>query len=360
MQISEQSWCRTRRRTVYGKMKCRMEKIESQVLPIPPNTIASLRAGFDAVANHIVVIAIPIAIDLWLWLGPHLQVKSLLTGLLELVMPAQAVSAAPASELYTSSLEMLRTFFGQFNLISLLRTIPVGIPSLMAFKLPVEIPAGSPAFVDITNPIVVGMLVVGLLLAGLVAGSLFYSLVTQVSLHGKLDIRLVIKNWWWSSVQVVSLALALIILYIVVTVPSSCAIYAITLLGLPFGQFTFFLYFAVMLWLAFPLIFSAHGIFVNHNNALVSVQRSMVLTRMTLPTTAVFFLSILAISEGLDILWRVPSDNSWLTIIGVSGHAFIASALLAASFIYYRDADNWTQETLRLMKSPKETPIQSR
>ncbi len=350
---------KTRLRTVYGKMECRMEKIEPQVMPVPPNTIASLRAGFDAVANHIAVICIPIAIDLWLWLGPHLQVKSLLTSLIDLLLPAQAASASPSADLYTSSLEILHTFFNQFNLFSLLRTIPVGIPSLMAFKLPVEIPSGSPAFVDLTNAFVAGLVVLGLLVAGLVAGSFFYSLVTQVSLHGKIDLRFAVKNWWWSSLQVVSLAVALVLLYIVVTVPSSCAIYAITLLGLPFGQFTFFLYFAVMLWLAFPLIFSAHGIFVNHNNALVSVQRSMVLTRMTLPTTALFFLSIIAISEGLDILWRVPPDNSWLTLIGLSGHAFVASALLAASFIYYRDADTWTQETLRLMKSQKEMPIQS-
>jgi hypothetical protein len=49
-------------------MKCRMDKIESQVMPVPPNMIAALRAGFDAVANKIVIILIPIAIDLLLWL----------------------------------------------------------------------------------------------------------------------------------------------------------------------------------------------------------------------------------------------------------------------------------------------------
>jgi hypothetical protein len=339
-------------------MKCRMEKIEPQVMPVPPKTIASLRAGFDAVANHIVVITIPLAVDLLLWLGPHMQLKTLVSNLLNLLMPAATASTMPTDELFSSSLEMIRTFFSQYNLLSLFRTIPVGIPSLMAFKLPVEIPNGSPAFIDITNPFLVGLMIVGLLLAGLIAGSFFYSLITQVSFSSKVNLRLAVRNWWWASIQVVSLALALLLLYIVVTVPSSCAIYVIALIGLPFGQFTFFLYFAVMLWLAFPLIFSAHGIFVNHNNALVSVQRSMVLTRMTLPTTSLFFLSILAISEGLDILWRVPPANSWLTLIGVSGHAFISSALLAASFIYYRDADTWTQETLRLLKSRNDMPMQ--
>jgi hypothetical protein len=343
---------------LYGKMDCRMEKIETQIMPARPNTIASLKAGFDAVANHIAIIAIPLAIDLLLWLGPRLQVKTLFTDLYTAFVPVSTASNLPQDELVSSSLKAVQTFFAEFNLLSFLRTIPVGIPSLMAFRLPVEIPFGTPAFIDVTNPFVAGFIFVVVLLTGIVAGSFFYILITQISLQGRIEINRAIKNWWWSSIQVIYLALALLILYIVVSVPSSCAIYAIGLIGLPLGQFTFFLYFAIILWLAFPLIFSAHGIFVNHNNALVAVQRSMVLTRMTLPTTSLFFLCILAISEGLDILWRVPRDNSWLTLIGVSGHAFIASALLAASFIYYRDADMWTQETLRTMKLHQEMPIQ--
>ncbi len=339
-------------------MKCRMEKIESQIRPAPPNTIASLRAGFDTISNHIELIIIPLVVDLIVWLGPHLQVKTLATSFFTRLLSGTPVAAGTSDQMIASSLELVRTVFSQFNLVSLIRTIPVGIPSLMAFKLPVQSPTGSPYFMDITSPLSVTLIVVGLLLAGLIAGSFFYTLITQASLQGKLDIKSALRNWWWSSLQVVTLALALVLLFIVVSVPSSCAIYAIALIGLPFGQFTFFLYFAVLLWLAFPLIFSAHGIFVNHNSALASVQHSMVMTRMTLPTTSLFILSILALSEGLDILWRVPPDNSWLALIGVGGHAFIASALLAASFIYYRDADKWTQETLRLMKSRAEMPIQ--
>ena len=178
-------------------------------------------------------------------------------------------------------------------------------------------------------------------------------------LNAKLDIKKVIKNWIWSSIQILSLALALLIIFIVISIPSSCVISAIALIGIPLGQFAVFIYLGVLLWLAFPLLFSAHGIFMNHNNALVSVQRSMVLIRMTLPTTSLFFLSILAISGGLDVLWRVPPENSWLTLVGVGGHAFVTSALLAASFFYYRDADIWTQETLRSLKSRSDMTIKS-
>jgi len=333
-----------------------MDKIESQVIPAPPNTIASLRAGFDAVANQIVIIIIPLIIDLLLWLGPHLQIKTLINHFFNQIASTPSFYTTQPTAVISQITDMVHSTISQFNLLSLLRTIPVGIPSLMAFRLPLEIPNGLPVFVDLSNLLIAAVAGIGLLLIGLMGGSFFYIMIAQISLNRRIELSKVVKDWPWSSLQVLSLALALLILFMVVSVPSSCVISIIAIFGLPLGQFAFFLYFGVMLWLAFPLIFSAHGIFVNHNNAFVSVQKSMVLTRMTLPTTSLFFLSILAISEGLDILWRVPPENSWLTLIGVGGHAFITSALLAASFVYYRDADLWTQEALKLIKSRREMP----
>jgi hypothetical protein len=337
-------------------MECRMDKIETTVMPVPPNMIASLRAGFNAIANQIVVIMLPIAVDLLLWLGPHIQIKTLVNEYLDRMAASSQVNSIQNGGLISSSMDMMRTVASHFNLLSLMRTIPIGIPSLMASRLPIEIPSGTPIIVDLANPIFVFSLTIGLLVTGLIAGSFYYDLVFQVSINSKIELKKVVKNWLWSSLQILSLALAFLIIFILISVPSSCVISLIAIIGIPLGQFAFFLYFGVLLWLAFPLLFSAHGIFVNHNNALVSVQRSMVLTRMTLPTTSLFFISILAISAGLDILWRVPPETSWLTLIGVGGHAFITSALLAASFFYYRDADKWTQQTLRMLKSHKEIP----
>jgi hypothetical protein len=339
-------------------MKCRMNKIDSQILPPPPNMIASLRAGFDAVANHMIIIAFPIVIDLLVWLGPHLQIKTIISGLQNFILSSSSASGTQSGDVISQSMEVLQSIGEKFNLLSLIRTIPVGIPSLMSFRLPIETPSGIPMFIDLNNVFVAAFSMIGLLIIGVIAGCFYYNIITQISLFGRIEFKKAIKDWIWSSLQVITLALALLILYILVSVPSSCAIFAVSLIGLPLGEFSFFLYFGLLIWLAFPLIFSAHGIFVNHNNAFISVQRSMVLTRMTLPTTSLFLLSALAISQGLDILWRVPPETSWLTLIGVGGHAFISSALMAASFIFYRDADRWSQATIKLLKTQKQMPIQ--
>ncbi len=79
----------------------------------------------------------------------------------------------------------------------------------------------------------------------------------------------------------------------------------------------------------------------------VSVRQGARLVRMTLPKTSLLLLSILVISEGLDTLWRVPDEKSWLSLVGVAGHAFVSTGLLAASFIYYRDASQWVQRMIQ-------------
>jgi hypothetical protein len=333
-----------------------MDKLETQVMPIPPNLVTALRAGFDAVANKIAIILIPIAFDLLLWLGPHLQIKTLLNQYID-SFTSSANSTLQTGDVVGSMVEPLRSAATQFNLLSVMRTLPVGIPSLMSSKLPITTPTGAPFFVDITHPFVIIGVVIGFVLVGLIVGSLYYLFIGEISLQGKIDFNRLIKNWSWSSLQVISLAIALLILFIIISIPSICAISGIALLGIPLGYFAFFIYIGIILWIAFPLLFSAHGIYVNHLGALASVRRSMVMTRMTLPTTALFIMAVFVISEGFDILWRVPPENSWLTLIGVGGHAFITSALLAASFIYYRDADRWTQETIRILKSQAGLPI---
>jgi hypothetical protein len=48
----------------------------------------------------------------------------------------------------------------------------------------------------------------------------------------------------------------------------------------------------------------------------------------------------------MNFLWNTPADNSWWMLVGIAGHAFVSSALLAASFIYYRDINAWLTAVL--------------
>jgi hypothetical protein len=42
-----------------------------------------------------------------------------------------------------------------------------------------------------------------------------------------------------------------------------------------------------------------------------------------------------------------------MTLLGIFGHSFVTTALLAASFIYYRDMSAWLQIVLERLRSSR-------
>jgi len=335
-----------------------MMNAPNPAMPVPPKMIKSLRAGFDAIANHIAVIIIPILLDILLWLGPHVQIKQLLSNLIETLTSSSAWNAAQTETLLSDNLELMQQTANRLNLMTSLRAYPVGVPSLMANKLPLEIPGGSPALWDIPNLWLIIAVVLVLYLTGLGIGSLYFSIVAQAAVDGQVQWRQALRDWPRAMLQVLSLTLALILVLVVISIPTSCILSVIAWGGISLGQLAIFIFLGAIIWLGFPLIFTPHGIFADRSNVLMALRKSIRITRMTLPATSLFFLAILVISQGLDILWRVPAENSWLMLVGVAGHAFITSGLLAASFVYYRDADRWVQSMLaKMVKQPvKQNP----
>jgi hypothetical protein len=328
----------------------RMEVSESSTSPAPPNVITSLRAGFDAIANQIILILFPIGLDLWLWFGPHLQVKQLLTGLITKLELPPTLDTAQGSNLVPSTTELLQTMVERINLMTILRAYPIGVPSLMVGRLPIEIPIGKPLFLDIYSPLMLIALWIVFTLVGLCVATFYFQLVSQAALSGRVFWRQSVGAWPWTFRQVVGLTLLITIFLLVLSIPSSCFISLLTISGLPFGELGLLLYFGFLIWLLFPLIFTPQGIFVDHQNILISIQKSIRLVRMTLTTTALLVFVVFVISAGMDILWRVPVESSWLTLVGITGHAFVATGLLATTFVYYRDADRWVQNMGQKMK----------
>jgi hypothetical protein len=102
-----------------------------------------------------------------------------------------------------------------------------------------------------------------------------------------------------------------------------------------------YLYAGFAFWLILPLAFSPQGIFVHQYRMFDSVKASFRLIRKTLPTSVLFILAAFFLSKGLDLLWMAPGESSWLTLVGIAGHAFVTTGLLSASFVYYRDAERW-------------------
>jgi hypothetical protein len=313
-------------------------------LPPPPSLIASLMAGFDAITRSIALILFPIALDLLLWLGPRFNLGKVVDEYLKQMALLSASSTAGSAEILQSNQELWNFFGENMNVLALLRAYPVGIPSLMASRLPTSIPgAGVPSILHLNSTMeVVGVSLI-VTVIGLVIGSLFYQGVSEAALSKQVDWSSVLKRWPRASVQVVLLALFWVVLLIAVSIPASCIVSVLLMTNPTLSRLALLVFIAGLMWLIFPLLLSAHGIFAYGNPMLVSIKKSLTLTRMTLPSTGMLFLAVLTISQGMDILWRIPAENSWFTLVGIFGHAFITTGLLAATFVYYKNADRWVQ-----------------
>ncbi len=329
---------------------------ESQELPAPPRLIPAMVAGFDAIANHILLISFPILLDVMLWLAPHMRLKSVIEAFLAEIALFTRNDGPELSSMIEAGRDIWLQMAEHINLVVALRSYPVGVPSLMSSSLPLETPFGSPKMLDIPSIGIAILIIFLFILLGLLIGSFYYLLVSQAALSGAVRWSQALSEWPRAALNVVLLALIWAGLFFIVSIPASCLISVATLAGFSIAQLSILLYGGFLIWLVFPLLFSAHGIFANRMNVLSSIRAGIRMTSATLPNTVLFVVTVIVLTQGLDLLWRIPPADSWFTILGIVGHAFVVTGLLSASFVYYRGAQQWIariDQKIRLSVKPE-------
>jgi hypothetical protein len=307
---------------------------ESRKLPPPPGLIASLVRGFDSVANHVLVILPPLLLDLFLWLGPHLRLKSFFQPFIDQLptmakaFPSNFPDLAAVQQAWTS-------FMNQFNLFIILRTFPVGATSLLSLNVSGGTPLGAPRNLDAGSFFgIIGWAML-LTLLGWMIGAVYYYWISGVMFKPEM------RSLWKSIKQTTFLSVIWLGILLVFGLPVFLLVSVISFFSPLLGQIMFFAAALLLVWLMMPVFFSAHGIFILQLDAFRSILGSLRMVRFTLPNTGLFLLVFVLINTGLNFLWNTPSQSSWWMLVGIAGHAFVSTALLAASFIYYRDINAW-------------------
>ncbi|MGE5073749.1 MAG: hypothetical protein ACM3MF_09995 [Anaerolineae bacterium] len=290
----------------------------------------------------------PLALDIMLWLGPRFSLDRFIQPFLRSVGTMAAGNGLKPEDVQVS-LEMYTKFFQAFNLLGIIRTFPIGISSLMSGVMPTQTPLGAPAVIEITSPLVVVAALMLLILTGWILGGLYFLWVAVLATPGaaaenrapagRAVLQTVVYAAIWSVVGwVVGLPLAAL-LYVLFTF--SALLGEIVLLVLGF----------LSMWLVVPIFFSPHGIFVRKQNAITSIMSAFEMTRFTLPTSSLFVLIVFLLGMGLNLLWAKPVADSWMVLVGIFGHAFITTALLASSFVYYHNMTAWLQMALARVRA---------
>ncbi|MBT3389447.1 MAG: hypothetical protein HN413_03470 [Chloroflexi bacterium] len=316
--------------------------METQQTATPPSVFSAMIAGFDAVTNHIGLILFPLGLDLLIWLAPRLRLKNIIEDWMSFVAQTQgdipdfAVMAGRVEEIWLLLAE-------RFNLLSMLRSYPIGVPSFVSAHPLLAQPFGDAEFVDISSVWIALLIAGGLTVLGLIAGTLFFSLVGQIAIHDELKLLKSLTDWPRASFQVLLLTFFWFLLILGISIPVSCGMLLLALVGNSGLPLAVMIFGGMMLWFAFQFLFVPHSILVNRSSVWGGIRQSIQIIRMTLPTTATFVVGLLLVSQVMDMLWILPPEDSWLMLIGLVGHAFVATGLLSASFIYYQQASHWVQ-----------------
>ncbi len=324
----------------------------------PPRMLGSIGSGFNIIANHIGMILYPVCLDIFLWFGVHIRFKTLLEPLVA-DFHQQLLKNTPSDmmEMVKNTFDLWQILLERFNLLIFLRSFPVGVPSLMASQAAIETPLGAPTFIEAASGLSILFWILIATLIGIALGTLFFSEMARItSLEpGPFSLPVLLNQFGQTLVLTFMLIAILFVLFIPVGFLSSL----LSIFNMAIAQGALFLFSFVLIWLAIPLFFSPHGIFAKAFNAPRAVFASLRLSRVFLPNTSLFILAVLILSQGLDVVWQIAPPNSWMMLVGIFGHALINSALLAATFIYYRDAVRWydaRRESANVPTVPQDPP----
>ena len=287
--------------------------------------------------------------------------NGLISPVLTIIFNQARVSVTSSADLkqYTQIQAVFIEAIAHFNLLSLLgklQIFPIGISSLLAQTMPVETPFGSQQVVEVSSsPVVIGLSFL-LIVAGWVIGGLYFRWVSGTAL-GDAKHETGISSTH-AIVQTLILSVVWMVGLMMIFIPIILVLVVLMMLNPALASGALFVMLILSSWLIVPLFFTPHGIFVRRQNAFYSIFTSLRMARFTLPTSGLFVVCVLLLSTGLNYLWSVPPDNSWMKLVGIGGHAFITTALLAASFVYYRDMNVWLQTVFERLQQKQSIPTQ--
>jgi ABC-type proline/glycine betaine transport system permease subunit len=310
----------------------------------------AIKAGMDVISTHLSVLLLPLALDAVLWFGPRLSVKNLLTKFFDQVVAFNLQNNIPITELAQNRDDFIENL-SHFNLFSLLRTFPVGVTSLISGSLTIENPLGAQSVIEVSSILSLFGWLILLVLSGWLMGGLYFTWVARI-----LGTRQTVGSFIQSVLQTFLFCFIFSAVAFMIGLPAMLLLGTLGLISQTVLQIALFILALASAWIIVPLFFSPLGIYMGGNNAFRSIFKSFRMARFTLPTSSMFVLAVFIISQGMNYLWSVPPENSWMRLVGIAGHAFVTTALLAASFIYYRDLNNWLEIVFERMKTGTATP----
>lgn len=306
---------------------------ENEQTAPPPGVIATLTAGFDLTAKHLWLAALPVVLDLLFWMGPRLSFGGLIEQMVAF-WQREAIATGLDEEL-------LLELAPNTNLFTSLSVPVIGVPTYIVGSVPDRTPFTSSS-IELENVWIWALLLILFSLLGLLLTAVYLALVAQVvkdaanSSEVTAGRRALLKHVVLSWLKLVGVVILLFIIGFVLYLPLLIISGLLAMFSGSLATFILFTGPVFAIWLLFYLCFVPHGLILQNRPFWRAIVESFQLVQRNLLATLGLLISVLVINRALDALLAAAESGSWFTAVGILGHAYISTALVVATFVFYR------------------------
>jgi hypothetical protein len=309
----------------------------------PTGVIETLSAGYAAVNRQPWVLLLPILLNVFLWLGPHVSYSPLIgPALIGATEWTQQMADTPspavpdAQDLSGPELDQARQWLiarvDDVNGFEALVWSPLGVPNLPSLSSASDEVAFVTGWGD-------GVVLLGASIAlGLLLGGWFYgglAVASQNAPGGPLAAGQRVPR---GVVDVIGLVAILLGVSLLLGVPVLLLIGFTAVISPPVAVLGSVMLVAGLLFASVYLFFSVPAIFVSSAGPLQAIQRSVGTVRRHLwPSLALMLLTWLILA-GMGRFWDLLGSSvpaPYGVLLGILGNAYVASGLIAAGMVFY-------------------------
>lgn len=308
-----------------------------------PKVLDALKAGYVTLSTHLYLLLFPIALDLFFLFGKRLLITNQIDTMInDITLPASASTEVLKTweELSASVIEL----FKNFSLTAFLRSFPIGVPSLLAYRPMAVNPLGDFSKIQVESFSTMALYILGFSLIGFLLGAIFFSGIRYSIHEGTSDFSP--ERLPHTLLSLFILPVAIVAVGIFILTPALFLISVLNSLSPFLGTLGYFLLSIGLISTGIPLFFAAHDILLSGNNFINAARESIQTVRPTNGKTSIFLMLAYTVTYATNFLWQIPKDDSWMLIVSILGHSLVTTILLAASFHFYIDARNCVQESL--------------
>ena len=337
------NWVRGGRSSALGMVKLNL--VERKPVAAPPRdkrpalgVIEALSAGLEGVLRHPWLLLIPLALDLFLWVGPRLEAPALYQQFEPTLRQMAVEMSSSTARLAVQDLStLLQDFLAHYNLFSALSVSLVGVPVINA-GVHVFPPGGAMPWSWLLSDFDAYLLaIVALSVAGLFLSALFWTLLSGY-VRGE---RFVVASWlqasWRMWKPLLLLLLCLIAIVLMSIFPLLMVMFTFAAISPGLASLVPLLAMAMLSWLIFVSMFTPHGLALYRISLGQAIRISTLVVRYNFSPTVWLVVLALSISMGMGLIWDgIPFDSLW-RVVAMAGSAVIGTGLVLASLLYYQN-----------------------